>query len=87
MGWKDNIRRVVPYTPGEQPKNTDVIKLNTNENPYPPAPGVAEAMQTLGTDDLRLYPDPAASELVHAIAEHYGLRDSEVFVGVGSDSR
>ena len=85
MSWKDNIRRVVPYTPGEQPKTTDVIKLNTNENPYPPAPGVAETMKTLGTDDLRLYPDPAASELVHAIAEHYGLRDSEVFVGVGSD--
>ena len=55
--WENNIRRVVPYTPGEQPKNTCVIKLNTNENPYPPAPGVKEVLSNFNTDDLRLYPD------------------------------
>lgn len=85
MSWEDNIRKVVPYTPGEQPKNQNVIKLNTNENPYPPSPKVTEAMKAIKTEDFRLYPDPAASDLVHAIAKEYGLRDEEVFVGVGSD--
>ena len=66
--WEKNIRRVVPYTPGEQPNQQDMIKLNTNENPYPPAPGVAEALKNIETDALRLYPDPAAKDLVHAIA-------------------
>lgn len=85
MSWEENIRKVVPYTPGEQPKDANVIKLNTNENPYPPSPRVAEALSHVDPDAFRLYPDPAASELVHAIAEVYGLKDSEVFVGVGSD--
>jgi len=83
--WEENIRKVVPYTPGEQPKRKDIIKLNTNENPYPPAPGVIDALRSMNTDGLRRYPDPAASILVHAIAEQYGLDDSQVFVGVGSD--
>ena len=83
--WEDNIRRVIPYTPGEQPNQPDMIKLNTNENPYPPAPGVAEVLQNMEADALRLYPDPTAKELVHAIAEKYGLQDEQVFVGVGSD--
>ena len=83
--WEKNIRRVVPYTPGEQPNQQDMIKLNTNENPYPPAPGVAEALKNIETDALRLYPDPAAKDLVHAIAGEYGLSDEQVFVGVGSD--
>ena len=83
--WEENIRKVIPYTPGEQPKIQNLIKLNTNENPYPPAPGVASVIQSFSSDDLRLYPDPAASELVHAIAENYGLADDQVFVGVGSD--
>ena len=61
--WEANVRRVVPYTPGEQPKRTDIIKLNTNECPYPPAPGVTKALQEFEADKLRLYPDPAALEL------------------------
>lgn len=83
--WRDHIRRVTPYVPGEQPQKAEVIKLNTNENPYPPAPGVARALKDFDTDLFRKYPDPAAKLLVHAIAENYGLSDEEVFVGVGSD--
>ncbi|MDE7062543.1 MAG: histidinol-phosphate transaminase [Lachnospiraceae bacterium] len=83
--WEQNIRRVTPYVPGEQPGERNIIKLNTNENPYPPAPGVVQAMRDFDADNLRRYPDPAVSELVHAIAEEYGLRDEQVFVGVGSD--
>lgn len=83
--WEANVRKVVPYTPGEQPNEPDMIKLNTNENPYPPAPGVQKVLQELKTDTLRLYPDPAAKDLVHAIAQNYGLEDEQVFVGVGSD--
>ena len=56
--WENNIRRVVPYVPGEQPKFSNIIKLNTNENPYPPSPNVKEALDQLDTADLRLYPDP-----------------------------
>lgn len=83
--WEKNIRNVVPYVPGEQPKVADVIKLNTNENPYPPAPGVEEALQGMDAGRLRLYPDPAADALVEAIAKNYGLDKEQVFVGVGSD--
>lgn len=83
--WEANVRRVTPYTPGEQPDQPDMIKLNTNENPYPPAPGVREALKNLDIDAMRLYPDPTAGELVAAIAECYGLEKEQVFVGVGSD--
>ena len=83
--WEANIRKVVPYTPGEQPNQPDMIKLNTNENPYPPAPGVEKALHGIQPDTLRLYPDPTAGDLVHAIACNYGLKDEQVFVGVGSD--
>ena len=83
--WADNIRKVVPYVPGEQPKDSSVIKLNTNENPYPPAPGVVKALQELDASSFRLYPDPSASVLVDAIAEVYGVGQNQVFVGVGSD--
>ena len=85
VNWENNIRKVVPYTPGEQPNQPDMIKLNTNENPYPPAPGVREVLRNMDTDTLRLYPDPAALDLVRAIADTYGLSDNQVFVGVGSD--
>ncbi|MCD8045558.1 MAG: histidinol-phosphate transaminase [Clostridiales bacterium] len=83
--WEKNIRRVVPYTPGEQPDKPKMIKLNTNENPYPPAPGVAAALRGMDMDRLRLYPDPAAAVLVKAIAADRGLSPEQVFVGVGSD--
>ena len=83
--WEANIRKVVPYVPGEQPKKENMIKLNTNENPYGPAPGVKEAMKNFDTDMFRLYPDPAAGILVDALAGRYGLERGQVFVGVGSD--
>ena len=81
--WENNIRKVVPYVPGEQPKGNNLIKLNTNENPYGPSPKVKE--KALAADALRLYPDPAASDLVAAIAKYHGLSEDRVFVGVGSD--
>ena len=80
-----NIRKVVPYVPGEQPQNPDVIKLNTNENPYSPAPGVARVLKSMDADLLRLYPDPTNGCLVKALADYYGLSEEQVFVGVGSD--
>lgn len=83
--WEKNIRKVVPYVPGEQPKLLDVIKLNTNENPYPPAPGVEKVLREFAVDTLRLYPDPLVSDLVKAIADFYGLNENQVFTGVGSD--
>lgn len=83
--WEEYVRKVTPYTPGEQPKRTDIIKLNTNENPYPPAPGVANALQRMDAGMLRLYPDPSVGDLVHEIAVFYGVEDEQVFVGVGSD--
>lgn len=83
--WEKNVRRVSPYVPGEQPKDEDVIKLNTNENPYPPSPKVGEALKAFQAGRLRLYPDPAARELTEAIANRYGVLPSQVFVGVGSD--
>ena len=83
--WEKNVRKVVPYVPGEQPKLLDVIKLNTNENPYPPAPGVEKVLREFDVDTLRLYPDPLVSDLVKAIADFYGLNENQVFTGVGSD--
>ena len=81
--WEKKIRKVVPYVPGEQPKQKNIIKLNTNENPYPPAKGVLEAQTNL--NNLRFYPDPVAADLVNAIADYHHLDSSRVFVGVGSD--
>ncbi len=83
--WEDYVRRVVPYVPGEQPKEQGVIKLNTNENPYPPAPGVREAFKKLDAERLRFYPAPDCGVLVDAIAAYYGLSSSQIFAGVGSD--
>lgn len=83
--WEKNIRTVEPYVPGEQPKNTNVIKLNTNENPYPPAPAVKAVVDNLQIDLLKLYPDPTAASLVDAIANLHGVKSTQVFPGVGSD--
>lgn len=85
MSWEEHVRRVVPYVAGEQPKSTDVIKLNTNECPYPPAPGVERKLKELEADRLRLYPDMDATKLVEALAGYYQVKESEIFVGVGSD--
>ncbi len=84
MSLTDNIRKVTPYTPGEQPQRK-VIKLNTNESPYPPSPQVAEAIRAIEASKLRLYPDPDCRELRETLAEEYGLEPEQVFVGVGSD--
>ena len=83
--WEKNVRKVIPYVPGEQPRKGRVIKLNTNENPYPPAPAVSEALRQMDADKLKLYPDPAVGDLVSAIAEFYQVNSDQVFVGVGSD--
>lgn len=83
--WESNVRRVEPYVPGEQPKDKNIIKLNTNENPYPPSPKAAEGMKAFETDRMKLYPDPDSTVLVDALAERYGVKPSQVFVGVGSD--
>lgn len=82
--YEKNIRKAEPYVPGEQPQNK-VIKLNTNENPYPPAPGVAKALKEMDTDRFRLYPDPTCRPLVEALAEFYQVKPEQIFVGVGSD--
>ncbi|MBQ3543933.1 MAG: histidinol-phosphate transaminase [Lachnospiraceae bacterium] len=84
QAWKKNIRKVVPYVPGEQPQRK-VIKLNTNENPYPPAPGVKMALEEFNEDCLRLYPDPDCMKLRTVLADYYKVTPDNVFVGVGSD--
>lgn len=83
--WENYVRKVKPYVPGEQPNEPDMIKLNTNENPYPPAPGVVCALKNIDTDKLRLYPQPSCKVLTDAIAEYYGIKSNQVFAGVGSD--
>ncbi len=85
MSWEDNVRKVVPYVPGEQPKIRNIIKLNTNECPYPPAPAVQEKLRDMSYEDFRLYPDPTASSLTWALSEYYDVPEDQVFVGVGSD--
>ena len=86
--WSQVVRDLTPYVPGEQPKIANLVKLNTNENPYPPSPRVLAAIQEeLGEDAarLRLYPDPNADRLKAAVAARYGVTASQVFVGNGSD--
>lgn len=83
--WEKNVRKVVPYIPGEQPKAEKMIKLNTNENPYPPSPMAKVALKQMDLDCMRLYPDPTAHVLTDAIAEFYHLKEEQIFVGVGSD--
>lgn len=83
--WEKNVRKVVPYVPGEQPKRKNIIKLNTNENPYPPSPRVAQALAEVELNKLRKYPDPAVELLVNAIAKEHSVKPQQVFAGVGSD--
>ncbi len=83
--WSEVVKGLTPYIPGEQPKIQNLIKLNTNENPYGPSPKVIAALQAVANDALRLYPDPDSGRLKAAIAEYYGLGTNQVFVGNGSD--
>jgi histidinol-phosphate aminotransferase len=83
--WNRRVRTLVPYVPGEQPREPNLVKLNTNENPYPPAPGVQEAIRRFPIDRLRLYPDPASTDLRRSLAEYYGVSHQRIFVGNGSD--
>lgn len=85
MSYEANVRRVTPYVPGEQPKEKNIIKLNTNENPYPPAPGWREIVNTIDEDAFRKYPDPLITDLTHAIAAYHKVDTDKVFVGIGSD--
>ncbi|MGY2399070.1 histidinol-phosphate transaminase [Pseudomonas sp. SDO5271_S396] len=83
--WSPFVKNLVPYVPGEQPKLTKLVKLNTNENPYGPSPRALEAMRAELTDDLRLYSDPNSDRLKQAVATYYGVDASKVFLGNGSD--
>ena len=83
--WSPFVKDLVPYVPGEQPKLTRLVKLNTNENPYGPSPKAIAAMQAELNDNLRLYPDPNGERLKQAVAEYYGVQPAQVFVGNGSD--
>jgi len=83
--WNTRIKNLSPYVPGEQPKDRRFIKLNTNENPYPPSPKVIEAIQKAANESLRLYPDPECTEFREAVAVRYGVKTEQVFAGNGSD--
>ena len=86
--WMKNVRKVEPYVPGEQPREKDIIKLNTNENPYPPSPEVMKAAEDIavnGADALRKYPDPNISKLLQTLSAYHGVWPENVFAGVGSD--
>ena len=83
--WSKPLEALAPYTPGEQPQDQQYIKLNTNENPYPPAPGVADAIKNFEIDQLRRYPDPESRDLIDALAANQDLPSSQLFVGNGSD--
>lgn len=85
MTWLDNTKKVTPYIPGEQPKGEGIIKLNTNENPFPPSPKVTEVIKKFDVDGLRKYPDPNVSALREEIASYHKISSDNVFVGVGSD--
>ncbi len=83
--WSPFVKELVPYVPGEQPKMAKLVKLNTNENPYGPSPKALEAMRAELCDNLRLYPDPNSDRLKQAVADYYGVKTNQVFVGNGSD--
>ena len=79
------LRRIAPYVPGEQPQSDDIIKLNANENPYPPAPGVQQALRSFDASRLALYPDANGKALKTALADRFGVKPTQVFLGNGSD--
>lgn len=83
--WSPIVQTLTPYVPGEQPKLPGLIKLNTNENPYPPSPAVAAALHAVPADTLRLYPDPDSSALKQVLSAYHGVQPNEIFVGNGSD--
>ena len=83
--WEKKLREITPYVPGEQPDFPDMIKLNTNENPYPPAPGVAKLLKEMDARKLTLYPNPSAKLLVDELSNQYKIAPERIFVGVGSD--
>jgi len=83
--WSPFVKDLVPYVPGEQPKLAKLVKLNTNENPYGPSPKALEAMRGELNDNLRLYPDPNSDLLKQAVADYYGVKGNQVFLGNGSD--
>jgi len=83
--WNTRTKNISPYVPGEQPKDRQFIKLNTNENPYPPSPKVIEAIQKAAGERLRLYPDPQCTEFREAVAARYNVKPEQVFAGNGSD--
>ncbi|HVY06045.1 MAG TPA: histidinol-phosphate transaminase [Burkholderiales bacterium] len=83
--WSPVVHGLTPYVPGEQPKLANLVKLNTNENPYGPSPRVLEALRAEASDSLRLYPDPVSDRLRQAVASRHGVSAAEVFVGNGSD--
>ena len=85
--FSEKYKNLIPYTPGEQPKILNLIKLNTNENPYPPAPGVEKLLQEFDWDALRLYPDTDATVLVKELSAHYQVKPSNIFVGVNRCGR
>ncbi|MFK7852576.1 MAG: histidinol-phosphate transaminase [Granulosicoccus sp.] len=83
--WTDSVRGLTPYVPGEQRTGPDIVKLNTNENPYPPSPQVIDALRAVSGDALRRYPDPESTALRQTLADYHGLNIDQVFVGNGSD--
>ena len=83
--WKKNLRDIEPYVPGEQSKDKNIVKLNANENPYPPSPKAIEAINRFNCNSLRFYPDANATEFKQAMAKYYGVQSENVFLGNGSD--
>lgn len=83
--WKKNLRKITPYVPGEQSREKKIVKLNANENPYPPSPAVIKAIKDFNSDALRLYPDAQSLKLKNALAEYYSVETENIFVGNGSD--
>lgn len=83
--WKKNLRDIEPYVPGEQSKEENIVKINANENPYPPSPKVVEAINNFNSSNLRFYPDANAYEFKKAVAEYYHVEIENVFLGNGSD--